>query len=48
MAHDLNGSDGRVLFAADDECAAAQAQGVSSARRLLGQLLTSLVSTSVK
>jgi predicted ATPase len=41
--------DGSVLVAAaDDQCAAAQPQGVSSASRLLGQLLTSLVSTSVR
>jgi hypothetical protein len=41
--------DGSVLFAAaDDQCAAAQPQGVRSASRLLGQLLTSLVSTSVR
>ena len=34
--------DGSVLFAAaDDQCAAAQPQGVRSASRLLGQLLTS-------
>jgi hypothetical protein len=39
--------DGRGLFVAD-QCAAAQAQGVSSASRLLGQLLTSLVNTSVR
>jgi hypothetical protein len=40
--------DGRVLFAAADQCAVDQPQGVSSASRLLGQLLTSLVSTSVR
>ena len=40
--------DGRVLFVAADQCAAAQAQGVSSARRRLGQLFTSLVSTSFR
>ena len=33
---------------ADDQCVAAQPQGVSSASRLLGQLFTSLVSTSVR
>jgi hypothetical protein len=40
--------DGLVLFAGGDDqrCWTAQAQGVSSASRLLGQLLTSLVSTS--
>ena len=32
----------------DQRCWVAQAQGVSSASRLLGQLLTSLVSTSVR
>ena len=37
-----------LLIATIDQCAAAQPQGVSSARRLLGQLLTSLVSTSVR
>ena len=42
------GLDRRVLFAAADQCGAAQPQGVSSASRLLGQLLTSLVSTSVR
>jgi hypothetical protein len=41
-------TDGRVLFGAADQIAAAQPQGVSSASRLLGQLLTSLVSTSVR
>src|SRR5262249_6533366 len=40
--------DGQVLFAAADQCLVDQRQGVSSAIRLLGQLLTSLVSTSVR
>ena len=41
--------DAPVLFtAAGDQRAAAQPQGVSSASRLLGQLLTSLLSTSVR
>jgi hypothetical protein len=42
------GVDGLALLGGDDQrCWVAQAQGVSSASRLLGQLLTSLVSTSV-
>ena len=41
--------DGLALLGGDDQrCWVAQAQGVSSARRLLGQLLTSLVNTSVR
>src|SRR6516225_7077161 len=46
--HDLNGLTRQVLFAAADQCSVAQRQGVNSAIRLLGQLLTSLVSTSVR
>src|SRR4051794_34225341 len=46
--HDLNGLTGGFWFAAADYCAVDQPQGVSSAIRLLGQLLTSLVSTSVR
>ncbi len=40
--------DGRVWFAAADQCAVGQPQGVSSAIRLLGQLWTSFVSRSVR
>ena len=43
------GVDGLALLGGDNQrCWAAQAQGVRSASRLLGQLLTSLVSTSVR
>ena len=42
------GLTGCLFRGGDQRCWAAQAQGVSSASRRLGQLLTSLVSTSAK
>src|SRR5437763_9166270 len=46
--HDLNGLTGGFCLPPRDQCSVDQRQGVSSAIRLLGQLLTSLVSTSVR
>src|SRR5437763_11071914 len=46
--HDLNGLTGGFCLPPRDQCSVDQRQGVSSAMRLLGQLLTSLVSTSVR
>jgi hypothetical protein len=50
LGHCRGGLTGWFYSRVDDDqrYCAAQAQGVSSARRLLGQLLTSLVSTSVR